>query len=156
MRVGVTGHQEIPSSAHTYIDRTLRKFIAGLPTPIGISSLAGGADQIFALAILDQGGELHVVVPSQRYESVFSSSGDLIGYRTLLARATGVETLQYREPTEDAFLAAGRRVVDLADELIAIWDGEEARGVGGTADVVGYARDNGVPVTIIWPRGVKR
>jgi hypothetical protein len=35
-------------------------------------------------------------------------------------------------------------VADLADELLAVWDGKSAR--DGTADVVNAARDHGVPV----------
>ncbi|WP_041624991.1 hypothetical protein [Stackebrandtia nassauensis] len=42
------------------------------------------------------------------------------------------------------------------DQLIAVWDGQPARGYGGTADVVDYARDHGIDVTVIWPEGAKR
>ena len=37
----------------------------------------------------------------------------------------------------------GKEVVDTADVLFAIWDGEEAKGKGGTGDIVQYARDEG-------------
>ena len=43
-----------------------------------------------------------------------------------------------------------------ADELWAVWDGKPARGYGGTADVVACARENGVPVRVIWPAGARR
>ena len=43
-----------------------------------------------------------------------------------------------------------------ADLLIAVWDGLPARGLGGTADVVAYARDHGIPVSVIWPEGARR
>jgi hypothetical protein len=42
------------------------------------------------------------------------------------------------------------------DRLLAVWDGRPARGVGGTADIVEYARLSRVPVDIIWPSGASR
>ncbi|HEY1620682.1 MAG TPA: hypothetical protein VGG25_23870 [Streptosporangiaceae bacterium] len=43
-----------------------------------------------------------------------------------------------------------------ADELWAVWDGQPARGYGGTADVVAHARSKGIPVRVIWPEGARR
>jgi hypothetical protein len=50
----------------------------------------------------------------------------------------------------------GRAVVDRSSVLIAVWDGQPSRGLGGTADVVTYARQRGVPITVIWPKGASR
>jgi hypothetical protein len=47
-------------------------------------------------------------------------------------------------------------VVDPSDVLVAVWDGEPARRLGGTADVVAYARERGVPAIVIWPEGATR
>ncbi len=47
-------------------------------------------------------------------------------------------------------------MLDRADELWAVWDGEPARGPGGTADVVAHARGRGVPVRVVWPPGARR
>ena len=41
---------------------------------------------------------------------------------------------------------AGRFVVRHCDLLIAIWDGEQGNGRGGTADIVQYATTTDVPV----------
>ena len=40
--------------------------------------------------------------------------------------------------------------------MFAVWDGQPARGYGGTADVVNEAHRRGLPVTIIWPDGANR
>ena len=40
----------------------------------------------------------------------------------------------------EAFLAAGRYIVDHCDVLFAVWDGLPAGAMGGTGDVVEYAR----------------
>ena len=49
------------------------------------------------------------------------------------------------------YLAAGCRVAALADLLLAVWDGEPARGRGGTADVVAFARRNLIPYVHLNP-----
>ena len=67
-----------------------------------------------------------------------------------------METLEFDAPSEEAFLAAGQRVVELSDELLAVWDGKKAAGLGGTADIVGYAKELKKPVTVLWPAGVSR
>jgi hypothetical protein len=60
-------------------------------------------------------------------------------------------TLAFASPSEQAFWTAGRQIVDGSDLLIAIWDGQEARGLGGTGDVVSYALDAGHAVLHIDP-----
>lgn len=154
--LGVTGHQNIPEEAMSHvlagIQDTIRQHGDG---PIGVCSLASGADQIFAQAILDADGVLHVVIPSERYDETFDPD-DLLSYHRLLSAAKEVETLSHPEPTEEAFLDAGHRVADSCDLLIAVWDGQPAKGVGGTGDVVRYAETAGRRVVIIWPHGVTR
>ncbi len=102
------------------------------------------------------GGDLVVVVPSDNYEASFELSKDRTRFEVLLDQSLATVRLDYDEPSEDAFFAAGRRVVDLCDLLVAVWDGLPAQGRGGTADVVAYARRQGKPVEVIWPDGVKR
>jgi hypothetical protein len=53
-------------------------------------------------------------------------------------------------------MRAGEKVVDLSDTLLAVWDGLPAKGYGGTADVVTYARATAVPFSVIWPDGARR
>lgn len=53
------------------------------------------------------------------------------------------------ESTEQAHLAAGQAVVDRSERLVTVWDGKPARGIGGTADIVSYARQKGVSVAVL-------
>jgi hypothetical protein len=53
-------------------------------------------------------------------------------------------------------MAASELMINKSDVLYAVWDGNPARAYGGTADVVAYARDNDIPVQVIWPAGAKR
>jgi hypothetical protein len=41
---------------------------------------------------------------------------------------------------------AGSWIVEHCDQLIAVWNGQQGAGLGGTADVVTLARESGVRV----------
>lgn len=157
MKVGVTGHQSIPWAAEAFVREEIATALARRGNDlIGVSSLAAGADQIFASQVLDGGGQLLVVVPCARYEASFDDAAALARFRELLLAAVMVEQLPFSEPSEAAFLAAGHRVIDESDALIAVWDGLPARGLGGTGDAVAYAKSRGKDVEIIWPTGILR
>lgn len=154
--VGATGHQNIPAGALNFIRNALGVALdSAEPVSEGVSSLAVGADQLFAEAILDRGWRLRVVLPSHGYESTFDPRARE-DYERLLSSASKVETLDFPEPSERAFLAAGKRMVDLSDRVIAVWDGLEAGGLGGTGDIVAYAKLKRTPVEVIWPEGATR
>jgi hypothetical protein len=155
--VGATGHRFLHASTARMVERALRERLARLPADVlvGVSSLADGADQLFAEAILALGGSLEVVVPAYRYREGLPTDSQE-AYDRLLARAIAVEHLDYEELTSEAHMAAGRVVVQRSDVLLAVWDGQPARGFGGTGDVVEYARQRGVPVEVVWPLGAER
>jgi hypothetical protein len=158
IRFGVTGHQSIPDAAERFVLDALRNEIdpeTRTRSVRGVSSLAKGADQLFAKLILDAGGDLEIILPALDYEKTFDDAG-LRTYLTLIARASRVNRLPYEHATEESFFAAGKRVVEVCDILLAVWDGQPSRGLGGTADVVHYAQKLGRPVTVIWPAGVMR
>jgi hypothetical protein len=64
--------------------------------------------------------------------------------------------LHFAAPGEDAYEAAGRWIATESEVLIAVWDGQPARGRGGTADTVSYARILDREVHVIWPEGMTR
>jgi hypothetical protein len=111
-------------------------------------------DRVVIRHVLSAGGALEIIIPAADYESTFDDA--LLNYEVLVTEAARVETCPFKDPSESAFLYAGRRVVDRCDTLIAIWDGAPARGRGGTADIVSYARSIGRDVEIVWPTGMKR
>ena len=157
MRIGLTGHQDIPPQALEYVTRGINRLLDNLKGDlVAVSSLAAGADQLFASIVLERGGSLQLIIPCRRYEKTFPHPEDLTNFRTLLERAVSVETLSFDEPSEEAYLAAGCRVVDLSDVLLAIWDGQPARGKGGTGDIVEYARSRATRLEIVWPKGITR
>jgi hypothetical protein len=157
MRLGISGHQDIAPEVVAYVRPILIRLINEQEGyVVGVSSLAAGADQLFATLILEQGGSVHAIIPCREYERTFSDQDRLNHFKSLLARAREIETLAYAEPSEEAFLEAGHRVVDNAELLIAVWDGQPAAGKGGTADIVDYARRRSVEVRVVWPPGATR
>lgn len=155
--LGCSGHQAIPEEAAQFVDDGLTEAVRAFAQRdlVGVCSLAAGADQLFARIVLRAGGKLQVVVPSANYESTFDHDGR-VAYADLLSLAHHVETLGFDDPSEEAFRAAGYRVAELCDVLVAVWDGQPAKGKGGTADVVEHARRLGRPVEVVWPEGVAR
>ena len=154
-RIGVTGHHNLPYDAVDFVTQGIRDLLERHDRIDGYSSLAAGADQIFATEVLTAGGRLHVVIPSADYDTTLDGE-DLVLYNQLLASAFETTQLHFGAPGEDAYEAAGRWIATESELLIAVWDGQPARGRGGTADTVAYARALDREVNVIWPDGVTR
>jgi hypothetical protein len=154
--IGITGHRSLSAATRKLVIDAVRDELAGLRDLVVVTSLAAGADQICADVALEAGGRLVVVVPAHRYEESFGKEIDLTNFTRLLGQAAEIISMPFEEPCEEAYWAAGREVVDRAHWLLAVWDGEPARGLGGTADVVAYARSVGKRAAVIWPEGAAR
>jgi hypothetical protein len=157
--VGMTGHQGLPTPTAELVTAALRDVLRPHALNlVGVTMLGPGADQLFARVVLSLGGTLHVVQPTTdtQYRDSFTDPEARRGYDELYGQASHVEALEHTESTEQAHMDAGRVVVDRSSMLVAVWDGQPSRGYGGTADVVAYARQRGVPITVIWPKGATR
>ncbi|AWK08405.1 hypothetical protein DDQ41_05100 [Streptomyces spongiicola] len=156
-RIGVTGHRDIPAEAMPHVLAGMKAVLCGRRGAlVALSSLAEGADQIFAGMALACGAELTVVIPSGDYEEGFDDPCALARYRRLRRRASQEVRLAFPHATDEAYYAAGAYIADNCDRLLAVWDGRPARGPGGTGDIVRYARERGKPVTVVWCDGVER
>jgi hypothetical protein len=153
MILGITGHQKLhDAGAWPWVETVLHSILGQISPPlIAYSSLAVGADQLFAELVLRLGGELRVILPFPAYEKILKPGDDLDNYRALLDQASVVEALPERATQQESYLAAGQRVVDLAEKVIAVWNGKPAAGLGGTGDVVRYALASGKAVLHINP-----
>jgi hypothetical protein len=151
MRVGVTGHQRLDDAdAWPWVANAMRDQLSRIESPlIAVTSLALGADQLLARLVLERGGQIYAVLPFADIERSFSPE-DVAAYRELAKHAT-VEVLHTVGTDEDSYLAAGHRMVELSDLVLAVWDGKPAKGKGGTGDIVAYARSRGVPLIQIDP-----
>jgi hypothetical protein len=116
-----------------------------------VAALAEGGDQEFMEAALALGVPVDIVLPCVLYEDTFGGAEAKAKYRGLLAQSAKIETLDFVVPSQDAFLAAGKYVVDHCDLLVTLWNGKAAAGKGGTGDIVEYARSLGRPLIHIHP-----
>jgi hypothetical protein len=108
-----------------------------------VSSLAEGTDRVLARAVLSrEGGQLEVVLPLEEsdYCDDFPSAASKEEFRDLLAEAVAVDTAPPTESREHAYELAGQAVVDRSDVVVIVWNGQPARGRGGTAEIYEYAQ----------------
>jgi hypothetical protein len=157
-RIAITGHRGLPATTAALVDRAIRADLAARDPSdevVGVTCLADGADQIFARAVVDLGGSLEVIIPAAQYRDGLPPDC-WPEYDDLLARARHVYRLPHVESDSASHMDASNHMLLIADHLVAVWDGQPARGYGGTADVVAEARARGLPVTIIWPNGASR
>jgi len=157
-RLAVTGHRGLSEATATLVDAALRSEISKRAEDgalVGLSCIADGADALFAKAVLDNRGMLHVIVPARNYREGLPEDHHAT-YDALIAAAGEIIRLDHVESDADAHMDASLRMLADADELLAVWDGQPARGPGGTADVVEAACGQCVPVTVVWPAGATR
>ena len=157
LRIGVTGHRTLADP--DALTQAVRAAIRGLierylgpeadPALLVVSALAEGADRLVAREVLaGPGAKLEAVLPLPVHEYLddFTGQASQAEFTELLGRATRVWHAPPGSSREEAYERAGRHVVDRADVIVALWDGQPERGRGGTATIVSYARDQGVPV----------
>lgn len=131
------------------------------PVLRAVSPLAEGSDRIFAEEALALGCELCCPMPFRReeFEKDFVSpaaleANSLARFRALLERAqsgAGLAVFELdgeRSRAEEAYGAAGRVVLNQCDLLVAVWDGGDPAGRGGTVQTLREAIRFHVPV--IW------
>lgn len=113
------------------------------------TGLASGADQIAAKHARSSGYRVHAVLPFEpdEYRKDFAEGRELHRFERALAAADDIIALPgQRSDLEAAYVLVGESLVQQADVIVAIWDGQAARGRGGTAEVVRLALRNSVPV----------
>lgn len=151
-RVAVTGHQHLgDAAAVAFVRRSLGEALAGLRDAhpeglVALSGLAAGADTLFAETALRGGIPLYVALASADIVENFAPGPERERFLTLCALSHQVRRLPYPARSNEAYMALGRWLVDSCDLLVAAWDGRAAAALGGTGDVVAYARGRARPV----------
>jgi len=151
--VGFSGHRQIADASG--LARAIGAALESLRQQaqgewLGLSSVAEGGDQLFVEQARALGLAWHAILPLPKAEFAkdFSPEEWSVVERTL-EHAEHVRVITENGTREDAYLDCGMATVDGSDVLLAVWDGEPARGRGGTADVVSYARTLGKPLVLI-------
>jgi hypothetical protein len=174
LRVGVTGHRleylERVGFDEALLRSTIRKALERIRDTAGeilrtnkdvysleplllrvISPLAEGSDRFVVEEALALGYELQSPLPfsQKEYEKDFTEESSKTWFRDLLGRATSILTLdgtrQDEEAENRAYEAVGRVVLRQSDVLIAVWDGQGAKGQGGTGQIVKESIEQKIP-----------
>src|SRR6266700_4319726 len=152
MKIGITGHQQLGSEATiAWLSETLEGLIRQYHIDVGITSLAIGADQLYAEVLKKSHIPYIDVIPCEGYETTFQTTDDLGRYQELLRNTSERIQLPFEKPSETAFYEAGKKIANLSDLVIAIWNGKPAKGLGGTGDIVEYAHTIKKPVVHLNP-----
>lgn len=157
--IAVTGHMDLTDGSmelvRTCLRETLSRYASG--ELVGLSCIARGSDSLFAEELLAAGGRLVVVLPSRDYRQAKVKPDHAPVFDRLVGCADEVLVMPYEMANREAYEAANMTLLERADRVVAVWNGEPLSGKGGgTADVVLAAREAGLPVDVVWPEGAAR
>jgi hypothetical protein len=117
-----------------------------------LSSIAIGADSIFADIVLNEFKQpLHAILPFNRIEYAKDfSSEELKRFNEIISRADTVLQMADEVPTtfesrNQCYLEAGIYIVDRANAMIFVSDGQKPAGEGGTLEIISYAYEQ-IPI----------
>jgi hypothetical protein len=160
--IAVTGHRpnRLPAPARetvrcqigVLLDELVLLSKAHARRPLLVCALAEGADRMAAEAALERGIALRALLPfpAAEYAKDFPDMASQVQFREMMAMAERVIALAGDGgDRESAYEAAGLAMLDGADILIAVWDGQPAAGRGGTAQILEQADRSGMPVLVV-------
>jgi len=170
LNVGITGHRAailsapVLASLRPHVEDVFRKLREAAlrvheeevaifdrsPARLHLHSpLASGADQLAADSARAAGYHVRALLPfaPDDYRDDFVPGHERDEFNRQLDSADEIFALPCdRSDGEAAYVLVGKAVVAAADILVAIWDGCEGNGPGGTAHVVDLALGTSVPV----------
>lgn len=162
LSVGFVGHRVLrnPGIIRAAITGQLKKLSANAEgrSLVAISSIAIGADTLFAQAALEAKipWQLYLPFPEAEFSKDFSEHDWLLTAK-IIQQAVSID----RDPMPDnrelpagdsrniAYAECGCKIVDESDILLAVWDGKPARGHGGAQESIDYAQALGKRIIII-------
>lgn len=150
--IGFTGHRTLPDEGkcRKLIYDFLREGKAAARGLIyGVSSVAAGGDLLFAESCIELEIPLRVLLPFPAEE--FRNDFDAATWsraENAIRKAVSVEVTGGGESRDERYYECGIQTVKQSRLLIALWNGEPARGLGGTANIIAFAREIGRPV--VW------
>jgi hypothetical protein len=157
LHIAVTGHRFIPNDARLgdSIRLVLKEILSTHKEEkiILYSALAEGADQLAAkIALQLEPLKLHVPLPMvvEEYLTDFSSDAGRKGFTDLLDHAEKIIPLGVQSSHTAPYRALGEYLVTHGDILLAVWNGEYNRTIGGTGEVVKAALAAGMPIYWIY------
>jgi hypothetical protein len=175
LRIGMTGHIGLDPARmdllQAGVERAARLVERHFPqrTLTVFTPMAAGGDRLVAREFLRrEGARLIAVLPVPRdeYATDFGTTDahaeDYQGaelrqefYYWLNERASEVVELPPTATRNEAYLKSGHFIAEHCDVMVAVWDGLDAQGLGGTGDIVRRAVERGVPLIHVWAGNYK-
>jgi hypothetical protein len=124
-----------------------------------VCGLAEGADRLAAFVGLARGWKLHAMLAfhRSRFEEDFRGPHSVGEFRALLRCADRITEPDPQwhlgRSANEGYDAVGTAMLNLSQQLIAVWDGGGSRGKGGTIEVIEAARGRAIPV--MWVHAAK-
>lgn len=161
LKIGITGKRDIVSDM--LVREEIKKKISAILKKekansfVAYSAMAKGADTIFADVVSNDFKQpLKIVLPfdSAEYEKDFTEAQDLSEYKNWISKIginviTTKDIPNNQDQRNEAYFAVGKFLVDNCDYLIVVWDKLKPRGKGGTAEILGYAKERNKSVEIV-------
>ena len=154
--LGITGHRFLPEieAIIAGVENALQRILETFPGSDFrvLSSLAEGTDRILAKRLLMIPNTILWVplpLPEAEYLQDFKTTQSKQEFLMLLGKAEKVFSLPVTDSREEAYLAAGKYILDHCDLLMTIWDGKPGRGAAGTSAIIALARKRGLPMAWI-------
>ncbi len=156
LAIGFSGHRKLmdEDKCRTAILRVLDEWKAENSGVVyGVSSVAAGGDLLFAESCIELNLPIRILLPSPP-ETFREDFDDPTWERAerVMASALSVEVMGVSQDPTERYYECGIETVHQSQLLIALWDGEESRGMGGTADIFNFAKEQGCP--IVWIHSV--
>ena len=156
LAIGFTGHRALKDEA--MCRKSILDFLAKRKesTPgmvYGVASVAAGGDLLFAESCIQLAVPLCVLLPlpveqfRKDFDEVTWSRAEQV-----LKKAASVEVTGGNQSREECYYECGIETVQRSRLLLALWDGNSSHGLGGTEDVVTFAR--GISKPVVWLHSV--
>ncbi len=152
--VGFAGHRAVPDPAAAKFAiaaelETIRNSVTG--ELVGIGSAAAGADLLFLDACQEAGLKTVVLLPflKDRFREDFDDPAEWERACLCMDAAWWCEVSPGGEEAPAAYHVVARETLEISDRMLFLWDGQPARGLGGTAESVNEASLRGIPSRVI-------
>ncbi len=152
LAIGFTGHRHLPDEAKSraQILQFLKEKKENTPgTVYGVSSAAAGGDLLFAESCIQLGLRLRILLPMPKEQ--FREDFDEPTWQrveNVLSQAMSVEVTGGDQSRDERYYECGIETVQHSGMMLALWDGEPSRGLGGTEQIYKFAQLEGRP--ILW------
>lgn len=152
--LGFAGHRDVPDTEG--LREAIRREVVAMRELLGkrmivITGAAAGADLVFLKTCVELRIPAIVILPfpEERFAEDFTDAEEW----AMAQRLCGVALAKYVVPggliAPEAYQVLSRLLLEWADAFLFAWNGEPPKGVGGTGETVGEARDLGIPSRII-------